>query len=151
MAIIQEMRRKVYVRAFFVCPEDIGKFNRIRPDDGKPNGVLHELPKNNLKIGYGLQRSKESLLSGRNIRIPGTRANVGGKVLDLKNPVRRQQEAAHSRKIQPFVFGAFNHTVVEIEPINIDISIHIKAEAGTIVPASRPAPEGTGGVITFLV
>jgi hypothetical protein len=109
--------------------------------------MLNELPENNLEVWNGSQGSKVGLLPVGYIGVIRSRANVGGEVLDLQNLMGWQQEAAQRGKVQPFVLCSLNHTVVEIEPVNIDISPHKKAEAGTVVPASRPAPEEAGGII----
>jgi len=61
----------------------------------------------------------------------------------------RQKKVAELRRIQPFEPGALQRTIVEVEPIDIDVGFHEackKAEAAPKDAASQPAAEETGGM-----
>ena len=68
------------------------------------------------------KRPKVCLLSYRLIGVILACADESGEVFDFDDVIFRQQMLAYGKRVYPSVWGSLKATVVEVEPVDINVS-----------------------------
>lgn len=147
--IMKKMARDVDIRAFFFSANYRFKPERIGVRHWELNSVLYELAENDFQTWDCSKCPEVYLLTRWNVRVAGASTDMRRKVLYLPNIMPREQIPAEGRKVQPLVWSTLHDPIVEIKPVNINIRGH-KSRSRGLTPASRPAPEGAGGITRLL-
>lgn len=72
-------------------------------------------------VGQGSQRSQEDLLPLTLLRVVRPWRNKRREVADARDVVSGEQEFAHPVEVEPFVGRVSDRSVVEVEPVDVDV------------------------------
>lgn len=88
--------------------------------------LLNEVPLGYFKLGnMSVQRLQIEVLPRRSIGVIRAGGYSGGVILDLQYVVFRPENGLEKRlDVEPFVGGALQGTVLEVEAVNVDIRPH---------------------------
>ena len=100
----------------------------------------------------GSQRAQIELLPRRLVRIIRPGAHQRRKVFNFSDGVLGKQQLAKLADVDPPIRGLLEGSVVEIEPVDINVRDDIRLQKCKSRPkaASRPATEATGGICSNL-
>ena len=128
--ITDKIRSKVHVRAFLFSLQDLDSLwhaarrricLRVLRQQARPP---HEMAEMNTEVWQRTESSEVRVLTGRSIRIVRTRTDHRSEIPYTVYGRRRCEATAESIKIKPLVLRASNRSVVEVEPVDIDVDTH---------------------------
>ena len=151
MGIVYEMSCQVDIRSLLLRPQDSHKAFSI--GSRKQDRVGQELTENNLNGWESAKGSEVRVLPSRLVGVGGPALHPCREVLDGSDVVSREEPSAEANQVEPLEGCAPQASVVEVESIDVHDGPHLTDSGAEIKlrptkgPASRPPPEGEGGVV----
>ena len=148
-AVVQEMYCKIDVRPLFFGLDHLRRprvSNRARQRHS--NTVAQEVPEVDFHLGpIVLKRPKIDVLTLRLRGIGGRARHSRREILDPQDIVMRLQHLREQRRqVKPFPRRSLERSVVQIEPVYVNVRIASRYKSRGLRRAPRPAVETARGV-----